>query len=59
MSTPREPGGQTARNGETAEERLRTAIWQVEGMLRWCNSISELLYTKSSTPAVLRFVTSH
>ena len=30
MSTPREPGGQTARNGETAEERLRTAIWQVD-----------------------------
>ena len=45
MSTPRESGGQTARNGETAEERLRTAIWQVEGMLRWCNSISELRYS--------------
>ena len=30
MSTPREPGGQTTRNGETPKERLRTAIWQVD-----------------------------
>ena len=30
MSTPLEPGGQSARNGETAKERLRAAIWQVD-----------------------------